>query len=44
VPVETDLTMGLVTIFTIDPIADRRRARVTISSELKLGDGLLVML
>jgi hypothetical protein len=42
--VETDLTMGAVTTFTVDPIEEGRHARVTISTELKVRGGLLGML
>src|SRR5438270_524867 len=42
--VETDLTMGAVTKFTVDPIEEGRHARVTISTELKVRGGLLGML
>jgi hypothetical protein len=42
--VETDLTMGAVTTFTVDPIEEGRHARVTISTELQVRRGLLGML
>jgi hypothetical protein len=42
--VETDLTMGAVTTFTVDPIEERRKSRVTISTELQVRRGLLGML
>jgi hypothetical protein len=42
--VETDLTMGAVTTFTVDPIEEGRHARVTITTELKTRGGPLGML
>jgi hypothetical protein len=42
--VETELTMGAVTTFTVDPIEQGRHARVTISTETRVRGGLLGML
>jgi hypothetical protein len=42
--VETDLTIGAVTTFTVDPIEEGRKSRVTISTELQVRRGLLGML
>jgi Polyketide cyclase / dehydrase and lipid transport len=39
--VETDLAMKAVTTFTVDPLEDGRRSRVTITTDLKAPDGLL---
>jgi hypothetical protein len=44
VVVETDLAIGAVTTFTVDPIEEGRKSRVTISTELQVRRGLLGML
>jgi hypothetical protein len=39
--VETDVAGDVVTTFTVDPVADGRRAKVTISTEMEAGGRLL---